>query len=100
MGVPLRGVPEADEEGDDAEVEEAATVLVCRGLGAALRWDLEGRNEDVSWACSKRVQVQEGGSAEGGRTSTNLFPRSNAGLGLLLRYCACCRPTVGLSWAD
>jgi hypothetical protein len=42
VGVPLRGVPEADEEGDDAEVEEAATVLVCRGLGAALRWDLEG----------------------------------------------------------
>lgn len=42
MGVPLRGVPDVDEEGEDAEVEEAATVLVCRGLGAALRWDLEG----------------------------------------------------------
>jgi hypothetical protein len=45
VGVSLSGVPEVDvpaEEGDAAEVGDAAVVLVCRGLGAALRWDLEG----------------------------------------------------------
>ena len=94
MGVPLNGVPEVDvpaEEGEVAEVAEAAVVLICRGLGAALRCDLEGGNQNVSGAFQ---EVQEKGKKGGEKGRRTFSPDLTLGRGCWVGIA----PDAGLRW--